>query len=99
MSKKNELKEAIDAMICIFGLNSWAFLLGGMADFAAHNSKRPIGLIYKIFLHIGLSQLIYIIPLICWARFTRKWGLLKGTIFAAVLTILINGSCAFLFFK
>jgi hypothetical protein len=70
-----------------------------MADFSAHNGKRPLDLIYKIFLHIGLSQFIYLIPLILWTGFTRSWGFLKGTIVAAVLTILINGSCGFLSFK
>jgi hypothetical protein len=99
MSQKKEIKKAIEATIFILFLNFDAFLLASMAQFSAHVNKRPLGLIDEVLLHIGLAQLVYIIPLIFWARYTRKWELLKGILAAAILTILINGSCGFLSFK
>jgi hypothetical protein len=99
MAQKKEIKKAIEATIVILSLNFNAFFLASMAQFSAQVNKRPLGLIYEILLHIGLSQLVYIIPLIFWAQYTRKWELLKGIIAAAILTILINGSCGFLSFK
>ncbi len=42
---------------------------------------------------IGISQLIYVIPVVFWARSQEKWGLMKGVIIGAVITALLNGGC------
>ena len=41
----------------------------------------------------GLTQLVYVIPLVIWCRRKRYWGTLKGAIAAAVITALLNGGC------
>lgn len=41
----------------------------------------------------GLTQLIYVIPLVFLLRWQQRWGLMKGVIISAVLTALLNGGC------
>jgi len=41
----------------------------------------------------GLTQLIYVIPLVFWLKKREKWGLMKGIIIGAVITALLNGTC------
>ena len=99
MSEKNEVKAGTNALTLVLSLNIISFILANMEAFASHTNNRPMHLIFQMFLHIGLSQLIYVIPLIFWAQYKQNWGFLKGTIVAAIFTILINGSCGFLSFK
>jgi Na+/proline symporter len=42
---------------------------------------------------IGLTQLIYVIPLCLWLKRRRRFDMLKGVIIGAVITVLLNGSC------
>jgi hypothetical protein len=42
---------------------------------------------------IGLTQLIYVIPLCLWLRRRRQLDMMKGVIIAATITVLLNGSC------
>jgi uncharacterized membrane protein len=42
---------------------------------------------------IGLTQLIYIIPAIRWARARARTGMAKGIIIAAALTAILNTAC------
>jgi ABC-type arginine transport system permease subunit len=99
MSERNEVKAAINAISLVLSLNMIAFILANMEAFASHSNNRPMRLIFEVFLRIGLSQLIYVLPLSFWAQSQQNWGFLKGTIVAAIFTILINGSCGFLSFK
>ncbi len=41
----------------------------------------------------GLTQLIYVIPLVLWLKKRERWGLMKGVIIGAVITALLNGGC------
>ncbi|MFE1745667.1 hypothetical protein [Coleofasciculus sp. H7-2] len=43
--------------------------------------------------YIGLSQFLYVIPIIFWLIRQQRWGLMKGVIIGAVLTALLNGGC------
>ena len=54
----------------------------------------PAGVIFGIsLLFIGVTQLIYVIPLIIVAR-KKKWiGFIPGAVIAASLTFLLNASC------
>lgn len=52
---------------------------------------------YLIF-YIGITQLIYIIPLMILLIQQRNWGVLKGVIIGAVLTGLLNGGCYLILF-
>jgi hypothetical protein len=42
---------------------------------------------------ISLTQLIYVIPLVFYLKWKRRYNLMKGIIIGACLTALINGSC------
>ena len=42
---------------------------------------------------IGLSQLLYAIPLMVFFRRRRRFNAAKGTIICAAITALLNGSC------
>lgn len=48
---------------------------------------------------IGVTQLVYVIPLIIWAVRQQRWGFMKGVIIAAVVTALLNGGCWLIFFN
>jgi hypothetical protein len=42
---------------------------------------------------IGLTQLIYVIPLCLCLRRRRQLDMIKGVTIAAIVTVLLNGSC------
>lgn len=42
---------------------------------------------------IGISQLLYVIPLVIRLKQLQKWGMMKGVIIGAVITALLNGGC------
>jgi hypothetical protein len=42
---------------------------------------------------IGITQLIYVVPLCLWLRRRRQFETAKGVIIGAVITFLLNGSC------
>lgn len=42
---------------------------------------------------IGITQLIYVVPLCFWLRRRRQFEILKGVVIGAAITVLINGSC------
>jgi len=47
--------------------------------------------------HIGIAQLIYIIPVAFLIARQREWEKMKGLILGAVITALLNGGCWLLF--
>lgn len=49
-------------------------------------------LFYFVF-GIGLSQLLYGIPLVVQLKRQEKWGQMKGVIIGMVVTALLNGGC------
>ena len=53
--------------------------------------------IFSIF-GIGITQLVYIIPLIIYLMRRKAWALMKGVIIGAILTFLLNGGCWFLLY-
>ncbi|HBE20795.1 MAG TPA: hypothetical protein DEG17_00930 [Cyanobacteria bacterium UBA11149] len=67
-------------------------ILGAIASAATGNYNIGIIYLYAL-LGIGIAQLIYVIPLIIWLRWKRKWGIMKGVIIGAVITALLNGGC------
>lgn len=42
---------------------------------------------------ISFWQLFYVIPLILLFKKQERWGVMKGVIICAVLTVLLNGGC------
>ena len=50
-------------------------------------------------LGIGLSQILYIVPIVISLKRKQKWGEMKGVIIGAILTALISGGCFLLLFS
>lgn len=98
MSQRNETPIIIAGFFLVLGLHILAIvifsllayilnLLGG-TTFALINMLW----IYAIF-GIGISQFLYVVPLIIRLKQQQEWGLMKGVIIGAVLTALLNGGC------
>jgi hypothetical protein len=98
MSERNEISKIIFGILLVLGLHILALIvltllvytvniLGGATVF-------PINIlwIYAVF-GIGISQLLYVIPLIIRLKQQQRWGLMKGVIIGAVITALLNGGC------
>ena len=47
---------------------------------------------------IGITQLLYVVPLCIWLHRRGRADTAKGVIIGAVLTFLLNGGCFLLFF-
>jgi hypothetical protein len=90
-----EFGEIFSGFFLVLGLHIAAFIIGGLIG--SITSSMGIyslgGILLFSALGIGITQLIYIIPLIIWLIRQRKWGMMKGVIIAAVLTALLNGGC------
>lgn len=50
-------------------------------------------------LGIGLSQFLYIVPIVISLKRKQKWGEMKGVIIGVILTALISGGCFLLLFS
>jgi hypothetical protein len=90
-----ELGKILSGFFLVIGLHIAAVLIGGLigsiASFLGIYSIASILLFAA--LGIGITQIIYIIPLIIWLIRQRNWGLMKGVIIGAVITALLNGGC------
>lgn len=95
----NELGKIFLGILLLTGCHILALtILGAIASAASSTGNSSIGIIYLYaLLGIGITQLIYVIPLVFWLRRERKWGFMKGIIIGAVLTALLNGGCWLLF--
>lgn len=98
MSQRNEIAQIIYGMFFVLGLHIFAItvlsLLAYLVNLVGGIIISPINnlWIYAVF-GIGISQLLYVIPLIIRLKRLQKWGLMKGVIIGAVLTALLNGGC------
>lgn len=54
-------------------------------------------LVFFLIFGIGIAQLIYVLPLCIWLRRRRLFSTMKGVITAAIITLLLNGSCFLMF--
>jgi hypothetical protein len=48
---------------------------------------------------IGLTQLLYVIPLVFYLKWKRRYNWMKGIMIGACLTAFINGSCWLVLFR
>ena len=48
---------------------------------------------------IGFSQWLYVTPLLIWLRRRELWGLFKGVLIGALLTLLLGGSCFIMYYR
>lgn len=64
----------------------------------AASSNQALGtLLFFLIFGIGISQLIYVVPLCIWLQRRRLFSTMKGVITAAIITFLLNGSCFLMF--
>lgn len=93
MSQRNEIGAILLGVLLVFGMHisaiSIVFLIGSLLS-AINIDITFLGI---ALFGIGISQLMYVIPVIFWARSKQKWGLMKGVIIGAVITALLNGGC------
>ncbi|MEO1401634.1 MAG: hypothetical protein AAFV72_10365 [Cyanobacteria bacterium J06635_1] len=95
-----ETLKIIFGMLITFGLHAvfWTFasIIVSVLPYNGITSTLSNTVFWSMFA-IGLSQLIYMVPLILWFRKTRAYGWMKGFIAGAVITALLNGGCWLIF--
>lgn len=102
MSPRNEIWQIILGFFLLLGMHIAAItlgsFLGGMVSAISSSLSNIVGflMVYSL-LGIGLSQLLYVVPVTIILNRRRQWGLMKGVIIGAVLTALLNGSCWLVF--
>lgn len=98
MSQRNEIVQIISGIFLLLGLHIFAVTVLSLLVYAVNmlggTTILPINnlWLYAVF-GIGISQLLYVIPLIIRLKQRQEWGLMKGVIIGAVLTALLNGGC------
>jgi len=56
-------------------------------------SEELFIILFFAFFGIGITQLLYVIPLALWTRSKGRFDTMKGVIIGAVITVLLNGGC------
>lgn len=98
MSPIDEISAILSGIFLVLGMHFIALVLLGV--FAGILYQVPYGIgNFFVFLWfyavVGISifQLLYVVPVVILLRRRQNWGLMKGVIIGAVLTVLLNGSC------
>lgn len=110
MRQRNETVEIFGGVLLLLGMHFAAFWLVYLLIIliSRFNSfvPTPIGTYittdYRFLILLvspGLTQLIYVIPIVFWLKRRQRWGLMKGVIIGAILTALLNGGCFLWFFS
>lgn len=69
------------------------FLVTWIASFVGPMpNELGIVLLYAFFF-IGITQLLYVIPLGLWLRHIGRFDTMKGVVIGTVITMLLNGAC------
>jgi hypothetical protein len=56
-------------------------------------SKIPGIMFYVLFAWMGISQFVYLIPVMWVYQRRGRFEMIKGIVIGAILTILVNGAC------
>ncbi|MCP6761412.1 MAG: hypothetical protein NHB32_22350 [Fischerella sp. CENA71] len=99
MSRRNEFSYVIGGIFLVLGMHVIATLILGILAYielmlaSQYNIRffQPIFGIY--FFGIGITQLVYIIPVLLRLKRQEKFALMKGVIIGAIVTALLNGGC------
>ncbi len=84
----NDLRQIFSGIWLVIGMNIVVFILSGIVSSIVNNN---VGTVYLYaMLGIGITQLLYVIPLVIRLKRQQKWALMKGVIIGAALTILFN---------
>ncbi|MEO0457682.1 MAG: hypothetical protein AAF152_14050 [Cyanobacteria bacterium P01_A01_bin.114] len=95
-----EVAKIILGTLITFGLHGvfWTvalLIVSALPDIAMASNIGNI--VFWSLLAIGLSQLVYMVPIILWFIRVRDFGWVKGFIVGAVMTALLNGGCWLVF--
>ncbi len=104
MSRNSEILNIILGVLLLLGLHfvalcAFLFLVSLLSSLNSYLRNPIINYLignYRFYYGLaspGLTQLIYVIPMVFWLKRQRRWGLMKGIIIGAVLTALLNGGC------
>lgn len=99
MSRRDETRNIALGILLLLGMHLALFLFIVLILFIISIIPTLISGNYNwfflilILLGIGISQLVYVIPVSLWLKRTGKFGLMKGVIIGAVITALLNGGC------
>ncbi|MEN8447263.1 MAG: hypothetical protein ABG776_19875, partial [Cyanobacteria bacterium J06555_13] len=63
-----------------------------ISEFAPQSQELVFVFLFAFF-GIGITQLLYVIPLVLWTRSKCRFDTMKGVIIGAVITLLLNGGC------
>ncbi|MGK7901772.1 MAG: hypothetical protein AB4352_10225 [Hormoscilla sp.] len=87
MSERREFVQVIWGILILLGLN----VLSVGICLAIASLGVQVLLIYIA--AIGISQLLYVVPLCIWLKRKNRMSMMKGVIIGAVITALLNGGC------
>ncbi|WP_315788546.1 hypothetical protein [Fischerella sp. JS2] len=99
MSRRNEFYYIIGGIFLVMGMHIIATLILGILAYieliiASQYNIRFFQLIFVVyFFGIGITQFVYIIPVLLRLRKQEKFALMKGIIISAIFTALLNGRC------
>jgi hypothetical protein len=106
MARRNEQRGVVLGFLLVFGLHFIAFwvIFGIIAALSIIQQQFSLDIPWLTafltnytfiiaFIIPGITQLIYVIPLVIWLRQRQNWGMMKGIIIGAVLTAFLNGTC------
>lgn len=101
MSHRNEWAGVLRGVLLLFVLHVVAiliiWLIGAVANATFGSSLVAIRTLNSVLLSaiaaIGITQLIYVIPLAVMLNRGHHYSVLKGVIIGAVLTALLNSGC------
>ncbi|MEM8810120.1 MAG: hypothetical protein AAGF01_29220 [Cyanobacteria bacterium P01_G01_bin.38] len=88
--------------IATFGLHAvfWSLVIVLLLILPRAVASGPIGIaVFWGLMATGISQLIYIVPIVLWLWENRRFGWMKGLIVGAVITALLNGGCWLIFLE
>ncbi len=95
MSQNNESFKIFLGVVILFAFHIAAIvaycLIALLLNTGLYDSSVAI-FAFLIF-GIGISQIIYVIPIVIILRSRREFALMKGVIIGAVITALLNGGC------
>jgi hypothetical protein len=103
MSPINEIGQIILGFFLLLGMHIAAIAAGSFLVAIVSTISSPLTnslaliLLYCL-MGIGLSQLLYVVPIAIILSRRRQWGLMKGVIIGAVITALLNGGCWLVFY-
>ena len=87
MSQRREFVQVIWGILILLGLNALAVGI----SLAIASRGVQVAALYVV--AIGISQLLYVVPLCIWLKRKNRTSMMKGAIVGAVITALLNGGC------